>query len=108
MDETLREKIALFRYGIIAELIGRPLAPREKEKLLGAIAAREWTVPGSRRTRLGRSTVRDWIELYQTHGFEGLKPGPRADAGGPARSRSRCKSCCSSSAPSVRRLRSTA
>jgi putative transposase len=81
MDETLREKIALFRYGIIAELIGRPLAPREKEKLLCAIAAREWTVPGSRRTRIGRSTVRDWIELYQTHGFEGLKPGPRADAG---------------------------
>lgn len=81
MDETLREKIALFRYGIIAELIGRPLAPREKEKLLGAIAEREWTVPGSRRTRIGRSTVRDWIELYQTHGFEGLKPGSRADAG---------------------------
>jgi len=81
MDETLREKIALFRYGVIAELIGRPLAPREKEKLLGAIAEREWAVPGSRRTRIGRSTVRDWIELYQTHGFEGLKPGPRADAG---------------------------
>lgn len=81
MDETLREQVALFRYGVIAELIGRTLAPREKEKLLGAIAAREWSVPGSRRTRIGRSTVRDWIELYQTHGFEGLKPGIRADAG---------------------------
>lgn len=81
MDETQREKIALFRYGIIAELIGRTPAPREKEKLLCAIAAKEWNVPGSQRTRIGRSTVRDWIELYQTHGFEGLKPGPRADAG---------------------------
>jgi transposase InsO family protein len=81
MDEDLREKIALFRYGVIAELVGRTPAPREKEKLLGAIAAREWTVPGSQRTRIGRSTVRDWIVLYQTHGFEGLKPGPRADAG---------------------------
>lgn len=81
MDETQREKIALFRYGVIAELIGRTPAPREKEKLLCAIAAKEWSVPGSRRTRIGRTTVRDWIELYQTHGFEGLKPGPRADAG---------------------------
>jgi putative transposase len=81
MDETQREEIALFRYGVIAELIGRTPAPREKEKLLCAIAAKEWSVPGSRRTRIGRSTVRDWIELYQTHGFEGLKPGPRADAG---------------------------
>ena len=81
MDEDLKEQIALFRYGVIAELIGRALAPREKEKLLCAIAEREWTIPGSRRTRIGRTTVRDWIELYQTHGFAGLKPGPRADTG---------------------------
>ena len=81
MDETNREEIALFRYGVIAGLIGRVLAPREKEKLLGDIAEREWTIPGSRRTRIGRSTVRDWIELYQTYGFAGLKPGPRADSG---------------------------
>ncbi len=81
MEETEREQIALFRYGVIAELVSRPLAPREREKLLGAIAERFWQVPGSRRTRIGRSTVRDWIELYKTHGFEGLKPSPRADAG---------------------------
>lgn len=81
MDETQREQIALFRHGIIAELVSRPLAPCEKEKLLCAIAAKQWHVPGTERTRIGRSTVRDWIELYQTHGFEGLKPGPRADAG---------------------------
>ncbi len=83
MDEDLKEKIALFRYGVIAELVGRPPAPREKEKLLCAIAEKEWDIPGSRRTRVGRSTARDWIELYQTHGFDGLKPGPRADAGRP-------------------------
>lgn len=81
MDETQKEQIALFRHGIIAELISRPLAPREKEKLLCAIAEKTWNIPGSRRSRIGRSTVRDWIELYQTHGFEGLKPGPRADSG---------------------------
>jgi putative transposase len=81
MDEDLREKIALFRYGVIAELVGRPPAPREKEKLLCAIAEKEWSMPGSRRSRIGRTTVRDWIVLYQTHGFDGLKPGPRCDAG---------------------------
>jgi putative transposase len=83
MDETLREQIALFRHGIISELVSRPLAPREKERLLAAIEAKIWTLPGSRRTRIGRTTVRDWIELYQRHGFDGLKPGPRADAGRP-------------------------
>lgn len=30
MDETLREVIALFRYGVISELVSRPLAPGEK------------------------------------------------------------------------------
>jgi putative transposase len=81
MDEDLREKIALFRYGVVAELVGRTPAPREKEKLLCAIAGKQWDIPGSPRTRIGRTTVRDWIELYQTHGFDGLKPGPRADTG---------------------------
>jgi putative transposase len=81
MEEALREQIALFRYGVIAELVGRMPAPREKEKLLCALSDREWDIPGSSRRRIGRTTVRDWIVLYQTHGFEGLKPGLRADAG---------------------------
>jgi putative transposase len=83
MDETQREQIALFRYGVISELVSRPLAPREKEKLLAALAAKTWVLPGSRRTQIGRTTVRDWIELYRRHGFDGLKPGQRADVGKP-------------------------
>ena len=81
MDETLREKIALFRYGVIAELINRSLQVGEKEQRVGALVARTWEMPGSARGRIGRSTVRDWIELYQTHGFDGLKPVQRVDAG---------------------------
>jgi transposase InsO family protein len=83
MDETQREQIALFRYGVISELVSRPLAPREKETLLAAITAKDWALPGSPRSRIGRTTVRDWMELYRNHGFEGLKPGRRADAGRP-------------------------
>ena len=54
MDETEKEKIALFRYSVIAELVRRPPAPREKEKLLCAIAEKEWSLPGSDRIRIGR------------------------------------------------------
>ena len=81
MEESLREQIALFRYGVISELVARPLAPGEKEKLLLAAVAKEWKIPGSRRQRLGRTTVRDWVALYEAMGFEGLKPQPRSDAG---------------------------
>src|SRR3954453_23382903 len=59
MDEILREQIALFRHGVISELVSRPLALREKEKLLAAIAAKSWTLRGSQRTQIGRTTVRD-------------------------------------------------
>lgn len=83
MDETQREQVALFRYGVISELVNRPLALREKEKLLSAIAAKSWVLPGSQRSQIGKTTVRDWIVLYQRHGLDGLKPRPRADVGRP-------------------------
>ena len=41
MDETLREQIALFRYGVISELIGRTLAPRDLSKEKRRSMARE-------------------------------------------------------------------
>ena len=63
MDETLREQIALFRYGVINELVSRPLAPGEKERLLEAIAEKEWDIPGSRRRQIGRSTAATWVKL---------------------------------------------
>ncbi len=85
MDDDLRQKIALFRYGVISELVARPLAPGEKEALLADIATKEWTIPGTRRTRSGLTTARDWVAQYQTLGFEGLKPCPRSDAGRPRR-----------------------
>jgi transposase InsO family protein len=81
MDETLREQIALFRYGVISELVSRPLAPGEKERLLQGIAEREWTIPGTAQTRIGRTTARDWVGLYEAMGLDGLKPRSRSDRG---------------------------
>ncbi len=81
MDETLREKIALFRYGVISELVSRPLAPGKKERLLEAIAEKEWEIPANSRSKVGRSTARDWMAQFKAMGFDGLKPRPRSDKG---------------------------
>lgn len=81
MNEEHRERIALFRYGAIAELVNGPLAPGEKEKLLTRLSEKQWTVPGTDRTQIGRSTLRDWMAIYRAMGLEGLKPQPRSDAG---------------------------
>jgi len=81
MDETQRERIALFRFGAIAELVNGPLAPGEKEKLLTRLTQKQWSIPGTSRTTLGRATLRDWAAAYRAMGIEGLKPRPRTDAG---------------------------
>lgn len=81
MDDTQREQIAVFRHGVIRDLVAGPLAPGEKERLLTEITERDWTIPGTSRRRVGRSTARDWVTLYECHGFEGLKPARRGDVG---------------------------
>lgn len=81
MEESLREQIALFRYGVIRDLVSGPLAPGDKERLLRDIAEREWEIPGTSRRRVGQTTAGDWVGLYQAMGFEGLKPRPRSDQG---------------------------
>ena len=72
MKKYSREQIALFRYGVISDLVSRPLAPGEKERRLEAIGEKEWEIPGSSRRRVARSTARDWVALYEAMGFDGL------------------------------------
>ena len=58
MDDELRERIAVFRHGVIRDLVAGPLAPGEKERLLAEIVERDWMIPGTSRCRVGRSTAR--------------------------------------------------
>lgn len=81
MDESLREQIALFRYGVISELVSRPLAPGEKNRLLLRISEQQWTIPGTRRRTIARETARDWVAQYEAMGLDGLKPRQRSDKG---------------------------
>ncbi len=81
MDEDLRDRIALFRYAVIGNLVSRTPDAGEKERLLADISETEWEIPGTTRQRIGRSTARNWIEQYEAHGFEGLKPLARKDTG---------------------------
>ncbi|MCP5028749.1 MAG: DDE-type integrase/transposase/recombinase [Actinomycetia bacterium] len=81
MNEKLRDKIALFRYGVISDLVSRVLSPGEKEHLLTQITSQEWEIPATTRHTVGRSTARDWVAQYQALGFDGLKPAMRSDSG---------------------------
>jgi len=81
-DEHERNtEIALFRYGLIAQLIhDAPPGAGAEEHLLREIAAKTYTIPYSRRTKVGISTLRRYLKLYRKNGFEALRPQERNDA----------------------------
>ena len=80
-DEDLRQQIALFRYGVIADLVHLPRGQRGIGARLEEKAARTYTIPGTRRERVAVNTMRDWLYLYRTGGFEALYPKRRTDRG---------------------------
>ena len=57
MDQDRRQRIALFRFGVIAELVDCPLGAGEREERVRRIAEKDWQVPFSGRQRVSRSTV---------------------------------------------------
>jgi putative transposase len=74
-------EIALFRYTLILPLLRGEYAPGGKEQLRQQIAARQYDRPGSSRRRVSPASLRRWERRYRQHGFDGLKPKPRADRG---------------------------
>ena len=84
MKEELKKEIAVFRYGVIADFVGgRTLSRGEKERLLRDKCEQKWQIPCSSRSRLGRSTLKEWIVRYRKSGnrLESLYPQGRTDKG---------------------------
>ncbi len=82
-SEYLRREIALFRYSLIAEILCLPPGSAERWALIRDKARREHPIPGGRRTRVGITTIRDWLALYEGGGFDALHPKRRQDRGQP-------------------------
>ena len=84
-DDSLRRDVALFRYGLIADLLVQPAGSHEIVAGLRDRAARDHVIPGTNRTRVGEQTMRDWMRLYRSGGFDALFPKRRRDDGKPRR-----------------------
>jgi transposase InsO family protein len=80
-----RQAVALFRYGLIADLLHLPPGSAGITDRLRAKAEQDYTIPGSRRTRVAAETLRDWLKCYRRGGFDALLPKPRTDRGQPRR-----------------------
>ncbi len=86
MDDIKRthaEQVALFRYGLVADLLHPPddAVKKSLQERLREKAARSYCIPGSRRTRVAAETLRGWLTAYKYGGFDALVPKPRNDVG---------------------------
>ena len=84
-DDDLGQAIALFRYGVIADLVHLPVGTPGTGATMRAKAERSYAIPGSTRTRVAAETMRGWIADYRRGGFDALYPKPRTDRGKPRR-----------------------
>jgi putative transposase len=75
------EKLALFRYGVIAPLILEALPRGELTRRAQEIAARHYDIPDSKRISVSVDTLLDWALRYRTNGLDALAPKPRQDRG---------------------------
>lgn len=82
-DKAHRHAVALFRYGVIAELIRLDPGTEGLYEQIASRAERDYTIPGTSRTRVAAETIRHWLKRYRQGGFDALMPKPRADRGRP-------------------------
>src|SRR6266566_3539203 len=80
MDDKA-EKIALFRYGLIAPLVLETLPRGELTRRAQEIAARLYDIPHSTRRQVSVDTLLDWTLRYRRNGLTALTPNPRQDRG---------------------------
>jgi len=80
MDARI-EKIALFRYGLIAPLVLEMLPHGELTRRAEEIAARKYEIPYSERTSFSVDTLLDWVLRYRRGGVSALARKERCDRG---------------------------
>ncbi len=81
MPDDKAEKIALFRYGLIAPLVLETLPRGELTRRAQEIAARLYDMPHSTRRQVAVDTLLEWTLCYRRNGLAALHPKPRLDRG---------------------------
>jgi len=80
-DPDLRQRVALFRYGLVSQLLPLPAQSEARRERLMSLSQQDHIIPGSRRQRVAEGTLRDWMRAYQAGGFDALMPRARTDEG---------------------------
>jgi transposase InsO family protein len=83
MSNEELQKIALFRFSLIAPLVNNTYEALSKMEYFRNIASREHKLPDGTEVKLAASTLKKWYLKYMKLGIDGLMPKIRNDAGKP-------------------------
>jgi transposase InsO family protein len=81
MDEELRQKIALFRFSLIAPILNNTFQNTTAKEYLQEISAKKYDTPNGLKNEYAPATIKDWLRLYKMKGIDGLYPRKRSDKG---------------------------
>lgn len=82
MNDETRQKIALFRYGIIAPVVSGTYDEGKSIKgFFRDAASKVYTNPSGEETKVSASTLERWYYAYNKGGFDALIPMKRCDTG---------------------------
>jgi len=80
-DDDPRLRDALFRYGVIAEMVTHVLSPGELSQLVREAAGRRYLLPGGGEASFSERTLWTWLKEYRRGRLDALLPKQRSDAG---------------------------
>ncbi|MDD4388541.1 MAG: DDE-type integrase/transposase/recombinase [Bacilli bacterium] len=81
MIDDVRKKVAVFRYGIIADLVTESFKEASKEAFYKNASARIHKDQDGNPYKVSPSTIERWYIKYKRYGFNGLLPKQRKDEG---------------------------
>lgn len=73
--------VALARWAVICEATDERLTPAERGRVVSDLARRVHRDADGRTVRVTSRTIYRWLAAWRSHGFDGLKPARRRDAG---------------------------
>ena len=76
--DALKDKIALFRYGLISSLVNGTYEDTSLEEYYRKTASKTYTL-FDKQIKVQPSTIKSWYINYKKMGYEGLKPKSRTD-----------------------------
>jgi putative transposase len=81
MDENTQQKVALFRYALIAPILNETHSQATAKEYMASVCGKTYDVPYYGKREFSPDTLKTWLLYYRKYGIDGLKPSIRSDKG---------------------------